>query len=231
LSKNLFVFGCSYSSEFVNSGITDLYFYYKGYWPKTWTKHLSEKLDYNLVNFSKGANSNNQIFEDVCKYSNLFKKEDIVIIQWSYINRYRWVNFKLNKWKDYSVSNHDNDLDSLINDNIVLNRQHYLYKDEVLNWQKMIETLSKIVGFHLYIWDGSYDFLYQNPIKDRNDRKYICSELIPQGNAFIDMIFNQGGNRILEETEGKVNDIHLGEIGQRVQGDLFYQHIKKDLNL
>lgn len=231
MSKNLFVFGCSYSSEFFNSGITDLYFNYKGYWPKTWGRYLSEKLNYNLLNYSKGGNSNNQIFEDVCKYSHLFKKNDIVILQWSYMNRYRWVESKWYQWATCSASNPVDGMDKKLNDMIVYNREHHLYKEEVLNWQKIIETLSKLVGFHLYIWDGSYNFLYQNPIKDRSDRKYICSELIPHEKSFIDMVFNHGGNRILEETEGKINDNHLGEIGQKVQGELFYQHIKKDLNL
>lgn len=230
MSKNLYIFGCSYSSEFINSGIPDSYLNYKGYWPKTWTKYLSEKLNYNLINYAKGGNSNNQIFEDFCSCSDILKEDDIVIIEWSYMTRYRWVNFNSNEWSNH-VTLDGKKIDNKIDDAILLNRTHFLYKQEVLNWQKIIEILSKKIKFNLYIWDGSYDFLYKESYENRNDRKFICSELIPQGRTFIDMIFINGGNRILEETMGKINDIHLGEKGHEIQGELFYQHIKKDLNL
>lgn len=230
MSKNLYVFGCSYSSEFINSGITDSYFNYKGYWPKTWTKYLSEKLNYNLISYAKGGISNNEIFEDFCSCSDLFKEDDIVIIEWSYMTRYRWVNFNSNKWSRHATIDGEK-IDNKIDNAILLNRTHFLYKQEVLNWQKIIEILSKKIKFKLYIWDGSYDFLYKEPYENRNDRKFICSELIPQGKTFIDMVFAHGGNRIFEETLGEVSDNHLGEKGHEVQGELFYQHIKKDLNL
>jgi hypothetical protein len=53
-------------------------------------------------------------------------------------------------------------------------------------------------------------------IKDRHD------------NAFL-ITFKNGGYKIIEETDGKIKDYHLGGTGHKVMGDLFYQHIIKHI--
>ena len=39
------------------------------------------------------------------------------------------------------------------------------------------------------------------------------------------VIHDYGGKRISEETNGIIEDAHMGESGHRVQAELFYNHI------
>ncbi len=56
---------------------------------KSWSELLSEKLNYDLKNFAKGGNSNYQIFQDFCDQSHLIKENDIVVIGWGLIQKFR----------------------------------------------------------------------------------------------------------------------------------------------
>ena len=46
------------------------------------------------------------------------------------------------------------------------------------------------------------------------------------GNCFL-KVFENGGLKINEETNNKINDLHFGELKYKIMGNMFYEHITK----
>jgi hypothetical protein len=93
--KTLWVFGDSYSTPYEDRTIGDWvipYIEWKGYVPKTFGDVLSKQLDITVKHLAKGGLDNDTIFEIIIKSAPLIQKEDIVIIGWSSIHRFRLGN-------------------------------------------------------------------------------------------------------------------------------------------
>ena len=91
----------------------------------------------------------------------------------------------------------------------------------------LIDYVSNAVGFSVYYWSGDENLIYDKPFKSRNDNKFLLTDKIqPHLDSHIfQIIFNRGGKKIFEETNGAVNDAHFGETGHQIQAELFYDHI------
>ena len=91
--NKLYTFGCSYTEGFSEFFKSPMYLKYKefngGVFPKSWPDILAEKLKFDLVNYGEGAAGNQQIFNIFSKKCRELQKGDIVIIEWSFIERYR----------------------------------------------------------------------------------------------------------------------------------------------
>lgn len=239
-NKTLHTYGCSFTAQYENA-LSESIIKYKGYkggtFPKTWVEILSEKLNCNFINHGEGASGNEQIFISFCKNSDKIKKGDIVIIGWTFFHRYRWVDFKKNKWSKLGIGNTGNPdlmLDST-HQEILYNRTHNLYKETVLDYQKFIDVFSEKVGFDLYYWTN--DDLYTKMNKfDFHSKKYLLHDQCDLVNSYgiisristAEAIKNLGIKTIKEETKGVVDDGHWGEIGNIKIAELFHKHITSD---
>jgi hypothetical protein len=230
----LFLFGCSYTAEyFFNSVLNDNYKkYYEfrgGNFPLTWGQLLANKLNLELVNCAWGGNGNEQIFQDVCNRSPKFESNDMVIIEWSYISRFRWAQFDGNFWMPIGPVNHD---PKIINENtandILVNRSHKLYIEQIYDFEKIIEVLSKHIGFKLYFWSADNQIIYPNEKINRQE-KYIASRFVGKDETIFNEVFRRNGERIFEETEGQVDDNHFGESAHQILFEIFYSHINNKL--
>jgi hypothetical protein len=230
----LFLFGCSYTAEYsfdlgLNHAYSDYYKFRGGNFPPTWGQVLASKLNLDLVNYGKGGNGNDQIFQDICKHSSEFKSGDIVIIEWSYIARFRMAHFEGNKWCNFGpVDNSYEIIDKDTVNNILVNRTHELYIEQIYDFQNIIESLSKALGFRLYFWSADYQIIYPNE-KINKQTKYIGNEYIKKEETIFNEVFRRNGQRLLEETNGLIKDLHFGESGHRILGEIFYSHIKGKL--
>lgn len=230
----LFLFGCSYTAEFshgpgLNQYYRDYYNFRGGNFPPTWGQVLADKLNLDLVNYGRGGNGNDQIFQDVCKHSPEFTSDDTVIVEWSYIIRFRWAHFLGNHWQSLGPDNVTPDIiEENTHNNIIINRTHQLYIDQIYDFQTIIETLSKSVGFKLYFWSADYQIIYPNE-KINKQSKYIGNGYIKKDETIFDEVFRRKGERLLEETKGLINDLHFGESGHRILAEIFYSHIKEKL--
>lgn len=230
----LFLFGCSYTAEFshgpgLNQYYRDYYNFRGGNFPPTWGQVLADKLNLDLVNYGRGGNGNDQIFQDVCKHSPEFTSDDTVIVEWSYIIRFRWAHFLGNHWQSLGPDNVTPDIiEENTHNNIIINRTHQLYIDQIYDFQTIIETLSKSVGFKLYFWSADYQIIYPNE-KINKQSKYIGNGFIKKDETIFDEVFRRKGERLLEETKGLINDLHFGESGHRILAEIFYSHIKEKL--
>ncbi len=231
--STLYTFGCSFTEGFIENHPP--YQEYKkfrgGSFPKHWTELLSEKLGYNLINDGKGGSGNQHIFTSLCKRSNQFKKGDIVIIQWSFMNRFRLSNSEGIDWIHIGPSDLKHKTNEIITsdcqDMICINRSLKPFVDEIYDFERIVDRLSKEVGFEVYYWTIINELIYNQPKEILNQKKYLLNDKIKDefDNTFS-VILKNGGQWIFEETNDHIKDVHMGESGHRVQAELFYQHIK-----
>jgi len=230
----LFLFGCSYTAEYffspdLNKTYRQYYDFRGGNFPSTWGQLLANKLNLELVNYAWGGNGNDQIFHDVCKNFSQFKSDDVVIIEWSYISRFRWIHFPGDFWMNIGpVNNAPEIIDENTLNDILINRSHKLYIEQIYDFEKVIEALSKYVGFKLYFWSADHQIIYPNE-KINRQAKYIASEYVKKDETIFNEVFRRNGKRIFEETDGQVDDNHFGESAHQILSEIFYSHIKGKL--
>ena len=231
--SNLFVFGCSYTQGFNRCKDNKNYQLFKEYrggnLPKDWSTLLSEKMGFELKNYGEDASGNNQIFQEICSHCDEFNEGDIVIIGWTFIDRYRWVEYENNTWAKHG-SGHINEqhIGKSTHEEILYNRTHPLYIEEIYNYEKIIDELSFNKKLKVYYWSAAENNIITNipTEKLREIKKYILSNQIhPDNNNLRQIITKNGGLTIIEETNGVVVDFHLGESGHKIQSELFYKHI------
>ena len=180
------------------------YIKWKGYVPLTYGEIISKELNFELVNLGKGGSNNYSIFESFIKNIENIKKDDIVILGWSEVTRYRLAN-KYNKWVSF-VPNFDHNFMNIENisrntaEEILVNRQSKVYIDEVNIWIKFLKYVIK--DFKIINWSTFND-------------------------GEIDGVFVTGVERILDETNGDTIDGHFSEKGQMELAEILIREIKK----
>lgn len=222
--------------------------------PLGWVDILGKKLDMETINHGIGGNSNTQIFQDVCEHAHMFKKGDIVFVNWTYRDRFRWASLikyadgryahqdcegnPLYTWKKLG-SNNDNIEDfkyitKPTKEEIVVNRSTNLYIEEIYNYENLIEQYANAKVFDVYFWSTDNDIIYSLPSEKYHQKKYILHDIITprqykknyHGGDFMSMIMDKGGETIYMETNHVVeDDTHLGEKGHKVQAELFYEYV------
>jgi len=205
--NTLHAFGCSYTALFENNSGRSQYEDYKkfrgGTYPKIWSELLSEKLGMKLNNVAMGGSSNYEIFQSFCDNVYKLNEGDIVVIGWSFKERFRLVDYTLGTFTRLGpgfypfipgVSN--NTIDEMF-----VNRTHTKWLDEVYSWEKVIKKLCEVMGVKLLIW--SFDSTF------------------PEHDGFQGRLLNFGATTIFGETDGKVPDQHFGEKGHIVQFQYF----------
>ena len=230
--NKLHTFGCSYTQDF-NDNKIETYIDYRnfrgGTFPLTWPEILSNKLNLGLKNHGRGGGGNNLIFQTLCNNINEIKKDDVVIIQWTYIHRYMWVDIKRDSWTHIGAGplNGDTSISETSHEEVIFNRTHPLYVNQIYEWMKLIDVLSKSIGFEVYYWSGDRHILYPLDESEKKNKKYLLGYLkIPPYETIFLEIFKLGGKTIKEETNNLVNDLHFGESAHKIMGELFYNHIK-----
>jgi hypothetical protein len=189
----VWTFGDSLTEGFKSGDLwARTYVKWKGYIPLTYGEIVANNFEYQIINLGKGGSDNYTIFETFCKNVNKFEENDIVIIGWSDIGRFRLCNIN-GRWTSIvpnflnDITNIDNLSQNTVNE-ILVNRTSDVYIDEVNNWINVIKK--SLNGIKLINWST----FNQGKING-----YFINN--------IELIFN--------ETNGKVNDSHFSEKGQR----------------
>jgi hypothetical protein len=235
----LFTFGCSYTEDFErviettknNNFMSAQRRYIEkhlgGRIPKSWPQLLGEKLGFELKNYGVGGMSNYQIFEEICEHSDEFKNEDVIIIGWTHITRFRWIGDS-NDWSPV-FSQYTDNISKIMSEStfneILIQRNKKLYIKELYYYQKLLEQLSKSIEFKIYFWSSDDDIIIKEGKDFLNDKKYLLNNNINETTSIFRLINNNGGKTIHQETNGEIPDNHLGESGHKVQAELFYNHI------
>ena len=221
--NTLHIFGCSYSEPF-SSNTYDEYVNYLNYTPKSWSELLSESLDFKLNNTSEGGSSNEEIFEKFCINMDSYKKGDIIIIQWSFLHRFRLAAEDGNGWERFGICNNaDNWPVDFIN-GFALNKTKDVWKKQLYNFHKIIDKICHEVGCKVYYWYVGNEFIYdQENLKNMN--QYLLNDV--GINPLLYIQDNLGEVPIEVETNGSVKDQHFGISAHKTISKLFLNQIKK----
>lgn len=238
----LFTFGCSYTEDFErviestkNSDFVPAQRKYvenhlDGRIPNSWPQFLGEKLGFELKNYGVGGMCNYQIFEEVCEHCIEFKNDDIVIVGWTHITRFRWA-FNNGGWSsifsDFTETTSEF-MSKITHSEILVNRTRKSFVNELYQYQKLIEQFCKLLGVELYFWSSDDNIIYKENKQFITEKKYLLNNLISHTNNVFNIIQKNDGKTINEETNGEIPDNHLGESGHKVQAELFYNHIKNE---
>lgn len=221
--RKLWIFGDNDSAIFGRTK-ERRYKYYKEYrngdFPKTWSELLSKELSYTLRNMAIGGVSNYDIFDMFCKCSEQIKKEDIVIIGWSYVQRFRLVDENTNSFISIRPNQLNpelintpsmlNGIDINVVNSILSNRNNSQWLDEISGWENVINLLSKHIGFKIVYW--TFD-------TQLNKTHYIST------NNFREDLIKLGAEDFTIETKGKLIDDNFGEKGHQIQFKYFLDHL------
>ena len=224
----LWVFGDSFTAEYHPVGDPKVHSYYDEYkeWrggnlPDVWPTLLAKKLQTTVNNFGIGAGSNYTILHRFLDNVHNIKENDIVIIGWSQNIRYVAADFVFNILTDMgphtTTKNNANYSQNTCNE-ILLNRDHPAWIDEVHKWIKFIHMYCQLKKIILINWssDKNLNFdLISNP--PDNDLIYHINETLYDGKKI---------SNIKDETGGVVNDGHHGEFGHKLMCEYFYNLIK-----
>ena len=142
----VWIFGDSFSAPFspLNEWSNN-YIKWKGYEPKTFGDIIAEKLGTGIKNIARSGICNDSIHESICENVNDIKDDDIIIIGWSNIRRFRLAG-KSGKWETvlwnglYKKLQNLQDISEETVEQILVNRTSTLYNDEFM---KRIDLLNK----------------------------------------------------------------------------------------
>lgn len=149
--RKLWAFGDSNTELYnIENDWVSKYLKWKGYSPKVYTELLSEYYKCELHNFGKSGTNNYYIFQKFCENVSNFNNDDIIILQWSEITRFRlvddlntWVDFYFNNSHTKNKLNNFNHLNISSIQEVLANRLQPKWKDEVLAWEIVIKLLLK----------------------------------------------------------------------------------------
>ena len=242
--SKLYTFGCSFTEDFEpyykklrkNFRSDYIHDFLNGRIPKSWTEILAQKLEmdfsvYGAINcdikFAETyGNSNESIFLNFCRLCEEIKQNDLVIIEWTFLERFLWYDENIGIIVSVLPNQYPSDnLPNEFFDRLIYNKSNLIWYEKIKNYQKIINELALAKGFKVYYWSID-DKYYEYFAKDINlSRQYLLNDLFKQHALFLTTIKNYGGKTIDEETEGKIRDTHFGEVGHQVIADLFYKHI------
>jgi hypothetical protein len=207
----IWIFGDSFSVPF-ETHINNKYDWaidycnYKKKIPKTFGNVLSDLLKTKVTNLAIPGCDNYSMFHSYIKNVENIKKDDIVIIGWSEVGRFRLAN-KWNTWASF-VPNFDNklsDMENISNQTILeicTNRLSDIYIDELKDFIKIMKY--SLPNNIIYNW---------SPFP--HIRKNV---------ADLENIIAPSGINI--ETNGLIKDGHYGEIAHLNLAMYFYKKIK-----
>ena len=249
--SKLWTFGCSFTAEYdpidyihpPYENNFDKYRTFKGgEFPKTWPNILAEKIGYEIMNCALGGASNYHIFNQFMDVCELIEKDDILIFGWTQLGRFIAVNTVQNLISQVLPNGAEYDdlgMSKTTIEEILVNRTHPLWKTEVMNWIKFINVFVEKIGVEAYHW-SSDDRIFDAQNKEVfNDNKFIVvrdpgaieSQIYVDKHNMMWYLTHQdhyGGTqkgKIMDETNYEIMDGHMGELGHKVQFEMFYDHI------
>jgi hypothetical protein len=171
------------------------YVEWKGYVPDVYGDIIARNLKLKQFNYAKSGTNNYAIFQTICDSINEIKENDVVIIQWTQVSRFRLVN-RFNEWEDFyaDVTHYKeklkkcDDISKSTISEILVNRTNDKHSEEIVSWEKIInKTLT------------NNKILFWSPFVNISGYGKILKSM----------------ETIAIETDGKIPDPHFSEKGQK----------------
>lgn len=234
MKNNLWTFGCSFTAEYYPLNNTppnnyDRYREFKGgTLPPVWPTLLSDRLGLQVKNKGIGAASNYTIFYQFCNFCSEIEKGDVVVIGWTH--PYRFILADSTCLLDILPSQTYTQFDSKVLDYIFVNRSNQTWFQELYHFTQVINEICKEKSATVFYWSFHDEILsyVSSMYAGKNDHQFIFGN---NGHSLMDTLRRgiEDIANILEETDGLINDCHLGEHGHEAQSDYFYKFIKNKI--
>ncbi len=221
--NTLWVFGDSFSATYKTNNLEiwrGEYKKWKGYTPNVWGDFLSSEIKHKLINCALSGADNYTIFESIIDVIDSIKENDIVIVGWSSTLRFRLINkenhFTTIRPNNFNLDNRIFSKSTLSNvsdfNNISLNTitELLLNRDNVL-FQYEINRFIKIINLCL---GNKCKVIHWSPFQNSNNIMDIIR---------IECLENL--EKIVDETNGYLNDKHYSENGHKILSEYFYNLI------
>lgn len=244
--SKIFVFGDSFSEEFkefttspinLTQGRSNYIFnHLNGVTPDGWPTKLANKLGYELENcagingvkhiYGGEGNCNSSIFNNICLKSEKFNKGDILIVEWTTMERFKWVNEVDNCMNTILPNQFDGPFNVNVLENILVNKSHYLWINELFIKQNIINNLAKSIGLNIFYWTIDKNIIkFKIEEIKKIDSNYLLKDKIKINFDFKELFKSNGAKTISEESNNKINDSHYGLSGHNIIYELFYNDI------
>lgn len=205
LTQTVWVFGDSYSESFEALSMKyksfEDYVNYKGYVPKNYVDFLESHFGYKIKNYAKSGSSNATILKSFLNVSNQINPEDIIIINWSSTSRFRVSSNDGDFWDIVTTENVEPTeglLSQTTLEEMKINRLHKnVFFKEILEYIDVVQKICPNNYSIFWTWDFPYDINNDATI---NQLKNTLLTLRPF-------------EKIIEETNSKINDHHYSEDG------------------
>ena len=239
MENSLWTFGCSFTGEYAPINCDppnnyDLYSEFRGgSLPTIWAKQLADKLKLNYKNKGNGAISNYTIFYTFCDWCSEFKKGDTIIVQWTTIYRFLFANDSHFLHDILPSMDYSEDYNMKTLEDVFVNKTNSVWIQELIKFTKIINELCKEKGVNVFYWSYSdTDFVHymKNHYVGFDETQWMTYYLDPKDDhaKLLDLLHKKSNNKhtIALETNEKVKDYHLGELGHKIQAEYFYNYIK-----
>jgi len=198
----IWIFGDSFSTSFNHHTVINFwgrdYINFKGYVPKSFGDIMSDKLGVEVKHIARCGICNDTIYELICENAPLINKDDIIIIGWSQVERFR-LSGRVNGWCQLMAST-QNTFSELPNisestlEEIFVNRSLKLYVDEYMKRRNFLNWLF---------------------------RDNVLIHWTPFVNQFKFILGYGGISTILHETKNLIKSGHYSETGHQQLSDNF----------
>jgi len=248
--RKLITFGCSYTAGFLeldgsipNQGTYREYYDYRGgNFPKIYPEILAEENNLKLVNRALGGSSNTKQFWIATETYHTWNKDDIVIFQSSFALRYQFTqeNNEEVSWRSLESECHPGTPKSFKPD-VSYSAQAELLVNRMRPEQQR-ETIACVRGIKGLAEAKQCKFLWvpfdQQTIAYTLDNKWehldvienmIVHYPISDEPKILGYFPDEINDNILKETNGKVNDYHHGELGNKLQAEIISPELRKFL--
>lgn len=243
MKNTLWSFGCSFTAEYHPLNETppnnyDLYREFKGgSLPPVWPTLLSTKLNLNNQNKGIGASSNYTIFQQFCKYCSELKSDDIVIVGWTSIYRFPLAETNTHMLDLLPSCSYSN-FDKKILDYLFVNRTHDIWKQEIVRFTQIMIEICKEKNVKILFWSFTDDLIkYLHNSEEISDYFLIFDKNVKNNDYSVYQSITNSENinendrnyTIIEETNRKIEDYHMGQYGHERQSEYFYNWINKTI--
>jgi hypothetical protein len=167
----------------------------------------------------------------------LIKEGDIVIFGWTNVVRFMAANGSINDFNQIVPTHNaypETGLSEKTISEILVNRSEPIWKSEIINWIKFINLFMEKNKTNVYHWTSD-DNLFDADSVFADLKRFIVVRGLFYNPMILGYLSDEdwyGGKqmaKIVEETNGEVNDCHFGEFGHKTQAEYFYNHIINNL--
>ena len=230
---NLWTFGCSFTANYkmysfsngLESGDLKYFKFRGGNLPPVWPTILANRLGYTLNNMGQLGDSNHQIFKNFCESCQSVNSGDLVIIEWTFMERFMMAADTQEGEALMTASPHNETLPigKEASVNMFINRSKLIWATEIYSFENIIDELAKARGFEVFYWSVDPRIINREPSEFRSKRKYLVNECTIGMMDYLQK--NYGAETISDETNHALPDMHYAERGHAVMADKFYKDL------